>query len=58
MVQQIISLGQFQPILAKALGCNLPEKTVADLYAQLQIIESSPSEAFWQSESAEAGLYV
>jgi HlyB family type I secretion system ABC transporter len=58
MVQQIIPLGQFQPLLAKALGCTLPGKTVSDIYSQLQIIESQSSKAFWQSEDGEAGLYV
>jgi HlyB family type I secretion system ABC transporter len=58
MVRQVVSLNRFQPLLEKAIGCTLPGRTASDLYAQIQFIESPLSKAFWQSESAEAGLYV
>jgi signal-transduction protein with cAMP-binding, CBS, and nucleotidyltransferase domain len=58
MVQQLTPLEQFQPLLEKALGHTLSEKTVSQLQSQLEIFESPPSKPFWHSETAEPGLYV
>ncbi len=58
MVQQLTPLEQFQPLIEKALGQVLSEKTVSELESQLKIVESPPSKAFWHSETAEPGLYV
>ncbi len=59
MVQQATTtLGQFRPLLEKALGHSLSEQTVSKLHSQIEIIESPPSKAFWQSATADPGLCV
>jgi HlyB family type I secretion system ABC transporter len=58
MVQNQSDLSISNDLLEKTLGQSFPEKELAELRRNIQLVEPQPLKQFWNSQNAEGGIYI